>query len=115
MVRGFEWSFFVRLKSNRQANPDGKGNRAVSKLPWKENQMQAHLKGYSWVQLYRVLDIRNKKESIRYFASSDTGLDDAQVKQKRELGVSDRAIPSRYQTRVQYRTVPSQICTLGSK
>ena len=87
MVRGFEWPFFVGLKSNRQANPDGKGNRAVSELPWKENQMRAHLKGYGWVQLYRVVDIRNKKESIRYFASSDAGLDDAQVKQRRELGV----------------------------
>ena len=47
-------SFFVGLKSNRQLNPDGRGNRALRDVEFQQQGQRTHLKGVGWVISDRV-------------------------------------------------------------
>ena len=85
MLREFGWGFFVGIKSNRHADPDGTGNRQVRALQWGgEHAMMGHLKGFGWVQLYRV-GVADADEQARFFASSGPALDEAQLQGLREV------------------------------
>lgn len=83
LLREFGWPFFVGLKSNRMANPDGKGNRPVCELAFEGTHQPTHLKGFGWVELYRVYDDEEQKK-YRYFVGSEPPLDDAEIQQRRE-------------------------------
>ena len=54
-VRSFDWHWLTRLKSNRQVNPDGSGNRALSECDISEDGTVVHLKGYGMVQVFRIV------------------------------------------------------------
>lgn len=54
-VRGFGWHWLTRLKSNRQVNPDGTGNRALHKCDISEDGTVVHLKGYGMIQVFRMV------------------------------------------------------------
>ncbi len=45
-VRGYGWSWFTRLKSNRLVNPDGEGNVAIAEVEIPIEGRVVHLKGY---------------------------------------------------------------------
>lgn len=82
MLRTWGWSFFVGLKSNRQVNPDGRGNRAIRDVEFKQQAQRTHLKGVGWVISYRV---EADDRTPRFFISNqETSLDEAQVQQRRE-------------------------------
>lgn len=82
LLRQWQWPFFVGLKSNRQVNPDGEGNRAIAQVKYSEQRMRTHLKGYGWVQSYCV---EQKERDPRYFVSSEQDeLSPAHVQQKKE-------------------------------
>lgn len=53
-VRGFGWHWLTRLKSNRQVNPDGSGNRALRACAIAEDGTVVHLKGYGMIQVFRI-------------------------------------------------------------
>jgi hypothetical protein len=84
MLRTWGWRFFVALKSNRLVDPDGKGNRAVRDLSMKTGYLKAHLKGFGWVELYRVVETKGKSESVRFFIGSEEVLDESEIQQRRE-------------------------------
>lgn len=87
-VRAWGWKFFVGLKSNRQVNPDGKGNRAVRDLTFQGIHQKAHLKGFGWVELYRVVkkeaEDTEDEDNVRFFIGSEELLDDAEIQQRSE-------------------------------
>jgi len=83
MLREWKWPFFVGLKSNRMADPDAHGNRPICELPFEEGHLHAHLKGFGWVEMYRVCDDEEKK-TYRYFAGSEATLAEEDIQQRRE-------------------------------
>ena len=81
-LRDFKWPFFVGLKSNRQVDPDATGNRAIRELEFTELSQLTHLKGFGWVNAYKV-ELPDCEP--RYFISDQEHLySQAQVKQKSE-------------------------------
>jgi hypothetical protein len=82
LLRSWGWPFFVGLKSNRQVNPDGEGNRAIGKVAYESQAQRTHLKGFGWVMSYRVED---GHRDPRFFISNEgQPLDQAQVQEKKE-------------------------------
>jgi len=74
-----EWdeSFFLSLKSNRQVEPDGQGNRAIRDVGSPQTALQTHLKGFGWVISDRV---EAGDEEVRFFIrNKEFKLDQAQV------------------------------------
>jgi hypothetical protein len=53
-IRSFGWHWLTRLKSNRQVNPDGTGNRALKECAISEDGTVVHLKGYGMIQVVRI-------------------------------------------------------------
>jgi putative transposase len=53
-VRSFDWHWLTRLKSNRQVNPDGRGNRALAECDISADGTVVHLKGYGMIQVFRI-------------------------------------------------------------
>lgn len=55
LVNTYDWLWLSRLKSNRQVNPDGSGNVAVSTLEIGPAGKQLHLKGYGFIKVFRIV------------------------------------------------------------
>ena len=53
-VRSSGWHWLTRLKSNRQVNPDGTGNRALAECDISADGTLVHLKGYGMIQVFRL-------------------------------------------------------------
>lgn len=83
-LRSWDWPFFVGLKSNRQVNPDGTGNRAIRELEWPEPRQRVHLKGFGWVQAYRVPNGQGASEASYFVSPLEQPLDDEQLKRRRK-------------------------------
>ena len=82
LLRRWQWPFFVGLKSNRQVNPDGKGNRSINEVEYSQQHQRTHLKGFGWVNSYKVCE---QGQEARYFISNEhQPLEPAQVQQKKE-------------------------------
>ncbi len=54
LVHSFGWHWLTRLKRNRQVNPDGRGNRALSACAISAEGTVVHLKGYGMIQVFRI-------------------------------------------------------------
>jgi hypothetical protein len=67
LVRDNGWHWLTQLKSNRLINPDGSGNRPVSKWHIPAHGLQAHLKGYGWVIVFKTVA---KNGDFEYWATS---------------------------------------------
>lgn len=48
------WLFLTQLKSNRQVNPDGSGNRAIEDCQIANGGTRVHLKGFGLVLVFRL-------------------------------------------------------------
>lgn len=70
-VRRQRWHWLTRLKSNRLVNPDGTGNRAVSKVDLSARGSVVHLKGYGMVKVFRIVTPNGDTE---HWATSDTDM-----------------------------------------
>ena len=65
------------MKSNRQVEPDGQGNRAIRDVGSPQTALQTHLKGFGWVISDRV---EAGDEEVRFFIrNKEFKLDQAQV------------------------------------
>jgi len=75
-VRSLGWTFFTRLKSNRQVNPDDTYNRAVRQIEIPDEGRVVHLKGFGFVKVFRTdsPDGDAKDEQARYWATNDLGM-----------------------------------------
>ncbi len=67
-IRAHGWQWFTRLKHNRQVNPDGTGNRALSACDIREAGTRVHLKGYGFILVFRIDTADGDTE---YWATSD--------------------------------------------
>lgn len=86
LVRTCGWHFCTRLKSNRQVNPDDKGNRAVSECAISAQGTVVHLKGYGLIKVFRIVtphsatadaateDAANRASTVEYWATSDLAM-----------------------------------------
>jgi putative transposase len=70
-IRAHGWQWLTRLKANRQVNPDGSGNRALSACAIREAGTRVHLKGYGFILVFRIDTTDGDTE---YWATSDLSL-----------------------------------------
>lgn len=56
LIRGLDWYFLTRLKSNRQVNPEGKGLKAISEIEIGESGEAVWLKGFGLIRVFRLID-----------------------------------------------------------
>ncbi len=71
LVRSLGWHFLTRLKNNRQVNPDGTGNQAVSEVEISPDGSEVHLKGFGFVRVFRRVDPHGNAE---HWATSDLSM-----------------------------------------
>ena len=67
-VRTHSWHWLTQLKGNRLVDPDGSGNRAISKCYIPSQGRKAHLKRYGWVKVFKTV---SKDGTFEYWATSD--------------------------------------------
>jgi hypothetical protein len=53
-IRGHGWKWLTQLKSNRLVSLDGSGNRPLAETLIGRTGSVVHLKGYGWVQVFKV-------------------------------------------------------------
>ena len=70
-VRSYGWTWLTRLKGDRQVNPDGSGNRAVSECAIDEGGSRVHLRGYGFVRVFRIAPTNGDADDVEHWASSD--------------------------------------------
>ena len=70
-VRSYGWRWLTQLKSNRQVNPDGRGNRAISTVDIGPEGRQVHLKGYGFIKVFRTVAPNGDAE---YWATNNLAL-----------------------------------------
>jgi len=80
-VRGHGWHWLTRLKHNRQVSesdpkvdPDSKGNMAVDTIDIPAAGKRVHLKGYGFVQVFRLVASNGDME---HWATSDLNMQEA--------------------------------------
>lgn len=66
-IRACDWSWLTQLKANRLVDPDGSGNRPVSQTLIGLTGSRVHLKGYGWIQVFKIAA---PDGSIEYWATS---------------------------------------------
>ena len=66
-IRELGWEWLTRFKSNRQVNPDPKGNRAISDREIGPQGRVVHLKGYGLVKVFKRVA---QNGDMAYWASS---------------------------------------------
>lgn len=67
-IRDYGWQWLTRLKTNRQVNPDGTGNRALAECTIREAGTRVHLKGYGFILVFRI---DTPDGDTEYWATSD--------------------------------------------
>ncbi len=70
-VRALTWPWLTQLKSNRQVNPDGTGNRPVREVTIARSGSVVHLKGYGLVKVFKTADPHG---GVEYWATSDLAM-----------------------------------------
>jgi len=54
-IRHLGWFWLTQLKSNRQVDPDRKGNRAIKEVEISEFGSVLHLKGYGFIKVFKLV------------------------------------------------------------
>jgi len=77
-VRGHGWHFLTRLKSNRQVDPDDTGNVAVGDLDIPAHGRRVHLKGFGFVEVFRIVAPNGdtERERVEHWATSDLRMEE---------------------------------------
>jgi len=75
LIRRYEWIWLTRFKRNRHVNPDGKGNRTLSKVDITATGSVVHLKGYGFVKVFKIV---TSNGDIDYWATNDLNLGELQ-------------------------------------
>lgn len=71
IIRSLTWHWLTQLKSNRQVNPDGSGNRPISELPIARGGAIVHLKGYGVIKVFRTADPHG---GVEHWATSNLAM-----------------------------------------
>jgi len=88
LVNSYGWLWLSRLKSNRQVNPDGSGNVAISTLETGPEGKQVHLRGYGFIKVFREVSPNGDAE---YWATNDLNMG---LSQREELSKQAWSIES---------------------
>ncbi len=75
LIRRFGWSWFTRLKSNRQVNPDNTGNRPIKEVSIPSSGLTVHLKAYGFIKVFRTVSENGDAE---YWATNILDLEEPQ-------------------------------------
>lgn len=67
-IRSYGWLWLSRLKSNRQVNPDGRGNVPVGTLEIGPEGRQVHLRGYGFIKVFRTV---SPNGDVEYWATNE--------------------------------------------
>lgn len=67
-IRGYGWTWLTQLKSNRLVSLDGSGNRPLAETLIGRTGSVVHLKGYGWVQVFKVAV---PHDGIEFWATND--------------------------------------------
>ena len=70
-IRGHGWTWLTQLKSNRLVNQDGCGNRPLAETLIGRTGSVVHLKGYGWVQVFKVAVPHG---GIEFWATNDLSM-----------------------------------------
>lgn len=81
-IRSLKWHWLTRLKSNRQVNPDGSGNRPVSEVEISPQGRRVHLRGYGWIKVFKTM----RGHEPEYWATSDLSMLERQRAELRGYG-----------------------------
>jgi len=76
-IRGKEWSFLTRLKSNRLVNPDKKGNVPLETIDIPPGGRVVHLKAYGFVRVFRIV---SKDGDTQYWVTNVKDMDESKRK-----------------------------------
>jgi len=76
-VRGKEWNFLTRFKSNRLGNPDNTKNASLETVDIPPEGIVVHLKAYGFVRVFRIV---SKKEDTQYWVTNALDMDESQRK-----------------------------------
>lgn len=68
VIRGYGWTWLTQLKSNRLVSLDGSGNRPLAETLIGRTGSVVHLKGYGWVQVFKVAAPHG---GIEFWATND--------------------------------------------
>ena len=74
MVRAYGWKWLTRLKSDRTVNPDGTGNRRVDKCDIAATGTRVHLRGYGFIQVFRIVPTNGDTEDAQHWATGDEAM-----------------------------------------
>lgn len=78
LISSYGWLWLTQLKSNRQVNPDGSGNVAISTVEIEPKGRQVHLKGYGFIKVFRIVSPNGDAE---YWATNDLEMGSSQQEQ----------------------------------
>jgi putative transposase len=77
-LRGYEWHWLTRFKSNRLVNPDDTGNVPIETVSIPREGRVVHLKGYGFVRVFRTVA---KDGDAEYWATSHQEMTEAERKE----------------------------------
>lgn len=72
-IRSLGWFWLTQLKSNRQVDPDRRGNRAISEVEISETGSVVHLKGYGFIKVFKLVA---PDGDIEYWATNKMGMNE---------------------------------------
>lgn len=75
LIDSYGWNWLSRLKSNRQVNPDGSGNIAVSSIEIGDQGRRVHLRGYGFIKVFRTV---SPDGDAQYWATNDCDMTPSQ-------------------------------------
>lgn len=76
-VRAYGWTWLTRLKSDRTVNPDGTGNRRVDACEIAAAGTRVHLRGYGFVQVFRIVPTDGDTEDAQHWATNDEAMSES--------------------------------------
>ena len=82
-IRSYGWRWVTRLECNRHVNPDGQGNQRLDQVDLSEYGTRVHLKGYGFIQVFKIV---TTDSDIEYWATNDSEMTDLQRLRFAELG-----------------------------
>ena len=73
-IRGKQWYFLTRLKSNRLVNSDNTTNRPLETIDIPAEGIVVHLKKYDFVKVFRIV---SKNEDTQYWVTDVLDMDES--------------------------------------
>lgn len=70
-LRSYGRPWRMRLKKNRQRNPDGNGNRTLETCDIATQGSQVHLHGHGLIHVFRIVPTNGSTDDVEYWATGE--------------------------------------------